>query len=273
MVGVFEAAEDRSTVNVVLDFYHHITHLTAALGMEAPREAIVKSLSERTSLFNPPGMRVRHVEALKTLVAAAEADANNFGARYHCDFFDIFRGFLHTDRLLRAPARPRMSADGKTPRTRRKSPQDSWAHVLRAVSRYEHLHALGGGFNDATMFFSQQEQASPQARALLLCAARCCVRRLAPGSPGAAPGGCLRRCAECASGGVRGVCPLRVSARPSVSARAGARARPEGPPGVQVRSRGGSWRWPRRASSSFFPYSSPLLRRVEALRALPTIRP
>lgn len=80
MVGVFEAAEDRSTVNVVLDFYHHMIHLTASLGMEAAREAIVKSLTERTNLDNPPAMRVRHLEALRTLVSTAEADANNMGA-------------------------------------------------------------------------------------------------------------------------------------------------------------------------------------------------
>lgn len=81
MVGVFEAAEDRSTVNVVLDFYHHMVHLTAALGLEGPREAIVRSLSDRTNLSSPGAMRVRHVEALRTLVTAAEADANNMGVR------------------------------------------------------------------------------------------------------------------------------------------------------------------------------------------------
>lgn len=40
--------------------------------------------------------------------------------------------------------------------------QDSWTHVLRAVSRYEHLHALGGGFNDATMFFSEGAVQEPE---------------------------------------------------------------------------------------------------------------
>ena len=35
-----------------------------------------------------------------------------------------------------------------------------WVHVLKCVSRYEHLHALAGGFDDSSVFLSNQEPSS-----------------------------------------------------------------------------------------------------------------
>lgn len=120
--SAFEVAEDKATVLQCLDFLRAAVHLGAALGLDAPRDAAVQHLAKHTSLGAPAAMRAKHVEALRVLITAAEADANNLGG--------------------------------------------AWVHVLRAVSRYEHLHGLGAGFNDASLFNPGDAGADQEAAAL-----------------------------------------------------------------------------------------------------------
>jgi len=106
--AAFESAEDKETVLQCLEFMRHGAHLGAQLGLDPARDAFVQALARHTLLHAPAAMRAKHVEALRSLVAVAEADAAGLGA--------------------------------------------AWVHVLRAISRYEHLHHLGAGFNDASLF-------------------------------------------------------------------------------------------------------------------------
>uniref|UniRef100_A0A061RZG9 Brefeldin a-inhibited guanine nucleotide-exchange protein 2-like n=1 Tax=Tetraselmis sp. GSL018 TaxID=582737 RepID=A0A061RZG9_9CHLO len=58
-------------------FYYAVT-LTSTLGMTMLRDTYVTSLSRFTSLHNPGNMTLKSAEALRTLIAAAERNSNNF---------------------------------------------------------------------------------------------------------------------------------------------------------------------------------------------------
>jgi brefeldin A-inhibited guanine nucleotide-exchange protein len=104
----FEATEAASVVQTSLMGFRRAIHLSAAMGMEAVRDAFITPLAKLTSLHSPSNMRSKNISAMRALMAVGVSDGNALGG--------------------------------------------AWVHILKAVSRYDHLYSLAAGYNDASLF-------------------------------------------------------------------------------------------------------------------------